>query len=627
MGSFVENVESQASCFSSLVENTLPGDVFGDTSLDRSTMSTQTTQACGNQYPTCFQENDIGYITNPGFITNNAVCRTALTYRIPSSLPQPSNTPTSPPFNSILSCPASNPCSCQFPVTSLNPNISFTASITQEACCQACTCYGDPHCSSFTGTADNWVVCDGRAPNSCEIEGGLCAQQTWGGEACIYSNDKIGNQGCSPNTNVAPPMMLMYAKTYGLGNYMSVTLQLGNLGNIVCVYIVYGSTSSPIDLTFCTSNYGGQGLPANPTDGEQVGTVPLAAVNAATQVNIVLTIDNPGKGLSQGLAERFEISVSDEDPNISTETRSGFCQTGVISEKPGDELRTCTPSDGFIFQRLCWSGYKTGRASINTAASNCNRKSKIKKTVQSAKRQWCNQWGSNPTTCFNQLWYMSICDLLCGTDSACMYACLLKFTEDANEVIIELAAVSITPTFAPTVPPTPCPAAQAFHPWPAAGGTTLPNSNQPSLDSYFLVQQQEGAAWSEPLIWFTTDQLVCGQFVLDQTGILSALNTTYRVLQCQVPSDTCGSNIVNADISVTYYAGPAETSNAGSVSLKDLYASGNLVCRQSDYPNCPPDYMCCMWTTEQYSSWAECMATYHPGASSSCQPSTPTQIR
>ena len=57
-----------------------------------------------------------------------------------------------------------------------------------QACCRTCSCWGDPHCSSFSGQQESWVLCDARDPKSCRANQKQClTQQDHAGNQCTWS--------------------------------------------------------------------------------------------------------------------------------------------------------------------------------------------------------------------------------------------------------------------------------------------------------------------------------------------------------------------------------------------------------------------------------------------------------
>lgn len=81
-----------------------------------------------------------------------------------------------------------------------------------ESCCgNTCSCAGDPHCTSFDGTKQSWILCDARAPTS--RSNNMCLIQE---STCLIQIDHDGNQcqwtgsSCTPNQNSSSSWLLLY---------------------------------------------------------------------------------------------------------------------------------------------------------------------------------------------------------------------------------------------------------------------------------------------------------------------------------------------------------------------------------------------------------------------------------
>jgi len=397
--------------------------------------------------------------------------------------------------------------------------------------------------------------------------------------------------------------MNMYSKVYvhptlGTQYTMSVDLRLGSMGNIVCVNTTFGPTdqSAPAtNLPVCTPDYGGAGIPTGAQNHQLVGVPEMNQLFANSKVQVQIQIKNIG-----GLAERLELYIDDKDTS-NDQVRSGFCETGVIIEKLDEDTVFCTPSDDFIFKRMCWN-------QLLDRSIACNRRTTVPSVVSLAKRQWCTR--TFPTVapwCAAQPWYKMVCLALCRGDTSCVLGCESRITEVPNEVIqeLKLAPTAKAPTRSPTVAPTACPSAMAeMHPF---GTPVQPNA-------YLVVQKKLTSSpetWSSPLLWFTKDQVMCKQKItLPAESQLMDRGFTYRMLQCQPTVDRCGEKVVEVDTKVTY-VNPATPNGGISLPLRVMYNSGQLSCSRSRYPLCPPEYKCCIWTPDMMPEWERCMALHH----------------
>lgn len=103
-------------------------------------------------------------------------------------------------------------------------SVGISTEKSTEKCCETCTCYGDPHCESFDGTIDTWVLCDARTPqgtlDKCPITEKQCLKEKdHNGNQCVWLTPPKGTKWhlglmgsqCVFNGGIGPlPEMLMY---------------------------------------------------------------------------------------------------------------------------------------------------------------------------------------------------------------------------------------------------------------------------------------------------------------------------------------------------------------------------------------------------------------------------------
>jgi len=138
--------EQEELCFSSLIREGPPGNVFSSGDLAVSTISSRSSQRCGLQYPECFLSKGIPYVEDPGFLVpDGTVCREVLQYTVPLAATLPPAPEIGVSENANCKSPdLSDPCVCQLPVSySTLGNVTFEVSLTTENCCQQCSCIGD----------------------------------------------------------------------------------------------------------------------------------------------------------------------------------------------------------------------------------------------------------------------------------------------------------------------------------------------------------------------------------------------------------------------------------------------------------------------------------------------------
>ncbi|KAH9260806.1 hypothetical protein BASA81_001273 [Batrachochytrium salamandrivorans] len=90
-------------------------------------------------------------------------------------------------------CPGEESASC-CARKELSMDLYFKFEVTNKTCCSACRCYGDPHCESFEGKADTWVICDARNPKpgniaQCPMNKAVCENQVdHTGQPCHWTS-------------------------------------------------------------------------------------------------------------------------------------------------------------------------------------------------------------------------------------------------------------------------------------------------------------------------------------------------------------------------------------------------------------------------------------------------------
>lgn len=121
--------------------------------------------------------------------------------------------------------------------------MSFEVYRKPGTCCETCSCYGDPHCESFNGVIDTWLLCDARVRDSptsttCHISQTSCVKQLdHNGNPCVWRKPLTGSSWlfglwgsqCMFSTGRQDlPEMTMYK-----ADDFSLKLRLGERGIIV----------------------------------------------------------------------------------------------------------------------------------------------------------------------------------------------------------------------------------------------------------------------------------------------------------------------------------------------------------------------------------------------------------
>lgn len=267
-------------------------------------------------------------------------------------------------------CPGESQENCCFR-KEMSMRFYFEFNVANKTCCSKCRCYGDPHCESFDGTPDTWVLCDARTPqpgrpDRCPMSRAMCNRQLdHTGRACNWtqtgsaSNWNIGLQGspCVPNNSPQPASMVMY-ETDGF----KITLNMGErsvikhvlieddantyvLGADDCFTAAYSPTpTNPWRLTASVGqtppNMPADWLPYKwawgPLDGEDImwnvdGLGSLVDMSIRCTRTVVLQNGRRRFGpprLNVDIVEPLNWRDNDQRPDAS-----GFCPSGRITKQ------------------------------------------------------------------------------------------------------------------------------------------------------------------------------------------------------------------------------------------------------------------------------------------------------
>jgi len=163
------------------------------------------------------------------------------------------------------SCPPDSQFFCNNENMQLQIDLEVTTN--EDSCCRTCTCYGDPHCESFDGSFDTWILCDSRqyrnSKGICTIDHDTClTQKDHLGRTCEWKgpvNNKgwiVGLQGSQCQFQIdddlgnAPRMDMYSFKGFSVVNV------LGERGIIQAVYITDSSGLYILDADDCFADAG-----------------------------------------------------------------------------------------------------------------------------------------------------------------------------------------------------------------------------------------------------------------------------------------------------------------------------------------------------------------------------------
>jgi len=224
--------------------------------------------------------------------------------------------------------------------------ISLNMASVGEAgvCCETCVCYGDPECVSFTGVRDEWIVCDGRRGDTCQVNEQVCGKQIdHAGNTCQYikGTDKWvsfedSGSPCQPDwENSGYPTMSMYNV-----DGFDISLTLGERGIIREVTITEADGSVfTLDANRCFSH-------TNQAWVAEKGSVPasweyqshdngaeiwwkVSDASAGIFAEIVCT-SSVGSNM-----RRINVQSLIETNPARVPRSDGFCSSNAISEKSG----------------------------------------------------------------------------------------------------------------------------------------------------------------------------------------------------------------------------------------------------------------------------------------------------
>jgi hypothetical protein len=475
--------------------------------------------------------------------------------------------------------------------------LSFQTS--NETCCHSCTCYGDPHCESFSGQDDTWVICDARAvqsdPTKCPLDRATCqAQLDHLGMPCVWQPNNangakwsIALQGsqCVFNPSSTPPTMLMYK-----ADNFSIVLVMGERAIIQTIIVkdTNSNGSYVLDAVNCftaagTANtpwrqYPGQAVPPSnpawlpysfswtPLDG---GDILWTATDLPSKIDLSIrctrTLDR-SLGRVQYGPPRLNVEQLVEPLNWMTQRTNvgGFCPNGTIA-KLGSTANTnniattgacVAPSDELTVAKvLCSSG--TTRAGI-----------------PGCKYTWCKSVRADWQTCFQDIatygWEKTFCatyTVPTKDASLCTGGNCVKCLSDIHDFgwYSAVNAWSNIQTSGDN----------------CVNRTALPADLVDCQEGVRIQYEASTDNWVTYLAVPSTVTLCNGAVNFDSVGDAVMFQNRIRVSQCSMPNgclqDKCQAEI-GFSASFTFTAVKDE-----SHTVLDLFEAGVLVCNPKDY--------------------------------------------
>jgi len=250
--------------------------------------------------------------------------------------------------------------------------LTFEWSKNAASCCRACSCFGDPHCISFEGKVDTWIICDGRTKNEgavygkeliCPIKKGACeGQLDHLGNQCTFKNLGPVSEFGSPCQTSSPEkasIIMHKSKNFEL------SLFLGERGIIESIRIKNGENFYHVNAQACTTMImpwrDSPDATKPPNDPKWLPNLWRVANTNGGKVWYISGLDS-GMEIemrcvynSFGSLPRINID-SLADPLNKRPDESGVCVTGEIDKKLSTHQRTNQ------IQKFCRSLQSQGEA-------------------------------------------------------------------------------------------------------------------------------------------------------------------------------------------------------------------------------------------------------------------------
>jgi len=351
-----------------------------------------------------------------------------------------------------------------------------------QTCCSSCTCYGDPHCESFAGKSDTWVVCDAREAvgltGRCTETRAMCLKQLDNaGSTCVWTpppatttwNVALQGSECMFANPQVPPQMTMYQ-----ADNFSLTLVLGERAVITGITVkdvnsgAGGYYLSAQNCMFPNGQFAWRNsttakspvtsatwLPYTfemgvETGGDVIWTVATLPSQVALVIRCTHTAvqNSQGTGVSYG-TPRINVEQLAEPLNYLTQRSnvSGFCPSSVIA-KQGSHANT----DYITANKLC----TIQAASLVVAKLLCS-PATTSGGVATCQSTWCSSIRPNLQACLLDIttygWDQTYCAaktvtsqlaVQCSSVAACM-KCVNTIADFGwYDAILEYANVQVT---------------------------------------------------------------------------------------------------------------------------------------------------------------------------------------
>lgn len=313
-------------------------------------------------------------------------------------------------------------------------SVKLTLETEQQdgTCCETCSCWGDPHCESFEGKNDTWILCDSRVRTGygCGLSKSVClTQKDHNGNPCTWRNARKWNVGLKGSQcqfdmeNQDLPEINMYEF-----NGFHAKIDLGERGIIEQLKVKSGSGEYYITGNTCFDDFdkpggspfraveGAADPPANPDwlpyswPAEKVEGGDILITMAGLEEAIVINIRCTRTAVVQGGKVRFgppRLNIDSIIEPVKPSNRKnagGFCVTNKIDKfssttEHTDKIeleRTCADAS----DELAISKLLCGRGITRSGISGC-------------KKRWCQSVRTDVDQCLKDIatykWRRTFC--------------------------------------------------------------------------------------------------------------------------------------------------------------------------------------------------------------------------
>mmetsp|Transcript_9394 Transcript_9394/g.18600 ORF Transcript_9394/g.18600 Transcript_9394/m.18600 type:complete len:1185 (+) Transcript_9394:88-3642(+) len=287
-----------------------------------------------------------------------------------------------------------------------NLELAFTFSYetvtSDELCCAKCDCWGDPRCTAFDGSRDNWIICDDRRASNCQHGPTRCHKHRdpWGNRCEYVRRTRVPDsddaqpwwysweQSGSPCQSTAIwegtmfPTMVMYD-----GQDQVLNLTLGERGIIASVAVTEASGAI---YTLTSEDCLSKSSASSWTSSDSSSIPDTWTVTVESDTRVRWNIQNDAATvyttiLCQATSDyrsRLDINLQIPTAGDSTNPDSeGFCATGSISEDSKGTGTLSISQDDMCLRSEVGSCVEACKALVDTTC--------LEENLEENVRYWC----------------------------------------------------------------------------------------------------------------------------------------------------------------------------------------------------------------------------------------------